>query len=175
MLNTPNRLAYLLIFLLIVGFAGCKDKKVTSRRPAAQKPKPVTVELPADLQKEEYKVEKEVYTYDPKGRRDPFVSLVMTAERKPRKEKAASPIERFDVEEIKLIAIVWDSQQYFAMITLPNNKSYTIKKGMILGLYGGKVQEITADTMRIRELVRDYKGRLKTKDTILRLRKEEGE
>jgi Tfp pilus assembly protein PilP len=55
---------------------------------------------------------------------------------------------------------------------LPDNKSYTIRKGMTLGLYGGKVEDITKDKVLIREQVKDYRGQLKTKDTILKLRKE---
>lgn len=76
------------------------------------------------------------------------------------------------MSEIKLSAIVWDSNQYYALIMLPDKKSYTIRKGMTLGLYGGKVEKITADSVFIREAIRDYKGQLKNKDTILRLRKE---
>jgi len=44
-----------------------------------------------------------------------------------------------------------------------------------LGLYGGRVHEITKDSVIITEQIKDYKGQLKTKDTILKLRKEEEE
>ena len=91
------------------------------------------------------------------------------------KKKGSAAIEDFDVEEIKVIAIVWDSKQYYAMVTLPDKKSYTIRKGMTLGLYGGKVREITKDSVIITEQIKDYKGQLKTKDSILKLRKEEEE
>ena len=100
------------------------------------------------------------------------MSLIETVKEKPQRKKAASPIENYDVEEIKLIAIAWDKEQYYAMVTLPDNKSYTIRKGMTLGFYGGKVEEITKDSVHIRENVKDYKGKLKIKDTILKLRKE---
>jgi Tfp pilus assembly protein PilP len=58
---------------------------------------------------------------------------------------------------------------------LPDKKSYTIKEGMVLGLYGGKVEKITKDTVVIREFIKDYRGNLKPKDTILKLREGEGE
>ena len=43
---------------------------------------------------------------------------------------------------------------------------------MTLGLHGGKVSEVTRDAVIITEQIKDYKGQLKTKDTILKLRKE---
>jgi len=46
---------------------------------------------------------------------------------------------------------------------------------MTLGLYGGKVRDITRNSVIITEQIKDYKGQLKTKDTILKLRKEEEE
>ncbi len=170
-----RRLLYVLILLLAFGFAGCKGKETQSQKSIAKKsvaqaPSAVTTTLAA--QKEEPKVEKEVYNYDPKGRRDPFTALVDVSKEKPKKKKGATPIESVDVDEIKLLAIAWDARQSFAMIELPDKKTYTIKTGMILGLYGGKVEEITKNYVLIREQIKDYKGQIKTKDTILKLRKE---
>lgn len=166
-----NKLAYVFILLAFISL-GCKDKVATDKKPAAQKPAATGSPAPAAVQNEEPKVEKEIYVYDPKGRRDPFTSLVQVTKVKPERKKGASPVENFDVDEIKLIAIAWDNRQYYAMITLPDNKSYTIKKGMTLGLNEGKVIDITRDSMLIREQVKDYRGQLKSKDTILKLRKE---
>jgi Tfp pilus assembly protein PilP len=59
------------------------------------------------------------------------------------------------------------------MVTLPDKKSFTIRKGMTLGIYGGKVTAINRDSVVITEHVKDYKGQVRTKDTILKLRKEE--
>jgi len=56
---------------------------------------------------------------------------------------------------------------------MPDTKSYTIRKGMTLGLNNGKVIDITKDSVFIREQIKDYKGQTKSKDTILKLRKEE--
>jgi len=144
------------------------------KKPEAAKPKPAATAPQAVNQQAEIKVEKEVYAYEPKGRRDPFASLIEVKPSGVQKPvKGASPIESFDVDEIKLIAIVWDRQKSYAMVTLPDKKSFTIRKGMTLGLYGGKVSEITRDSIIITERIKDYRGQLKTKDTILKLRKEE--
>ncbi len=174
------------IALFVIGsslfFAGCKNaeqpQKPVAQKPAAQKSvaqKPAAPPARAEVQpqpQEPPKAGRETYVYEQKGRRDPFVSLVQVAKEKPKRLRGAKPIENFDVDEIKLIAILWDNRQYYALITLPDGKSFTIRKGTTLGLYGGKVEDITKDTVLIREHVKDYRGQLKTKDTILKLRKE---
>lgn len=163
----------LLLALLMV--SGCSDKQPAApKKPEAAKPIPAAAPQQAVVQPAEIKAEKEVYVYEPKDRRDPFSSLIEVKQAGTRKAlKGAPPIESFDVDEIKLIAIAWDRQQSYAMITLPDNKSYTIRKGMTLGIYGGKVSEITPDSVIITEKVKDYRGQIKIKDTILKLRKEE--
>lgn len=165
---------FCITLLLGVSFilTGCKDNpSQPPPKPAAVKPKAAAPASPDQL-KEAPKAEKESFTYEQKGRRDPFVSLLQLSKEKPKRMAGKRPIENFDVDEIKLIAILWDKNQYYALITLPDNKSYTIRKGMTLGLYGGKVEEISKGRVLIREQVKDYRGQFKTKDTILRLRKE---
>ena len=160
----------IIIVAMFVVVSGCKGKS-SPPKTAVEKAKPAA-SAPAPAIKEEPRAEKEVYVYEQKGRRDPFMSLVQISKEKPKRVAGRRPIENFDVGDIKLIAILWDTKQYYALITLPDNKSYTIRKGMTLGLYGGKVEDITKDTVLIREQVKDYRGQMKTKDTILKLRKE---
>jgi|MudIll2142460700_1097286.scaffolds.fasta_scaffold43776_4 type IV pilus assembly protein PilP len=168
----------LAVFACVIAFAlaACGDKKPAEKKaqPQAAAPQTAASAQPAAPQNE-VKAEKEIYAYEPKGRRDPFVPLTEIVKEKTPKKKGSKPIENVDVEEIKVIAIAWDSQQYYAMVTLPDKKSYTIRKGMTLGLYSGRVHEITKDSVIITEQIKDYKGQLKTKDTILKLRKEEEE
>ena len=46
---------------------------------------------------------------------------------------------------------------------------------MAIGLHNGKVQRITKNSIVIKESVKDYKGNIKSKETILKLREEEEE
>jgi Tfp pilus assembly protein PilP len=163
--------AFILAISAAVVIAGCTGKNQLAPKTAVSKPKAPAAATAGTAAAEE-KVEQEVYVYDARGRRDPFMSLVVVAKQRPNVKKKANPIENYDVSEIKLSAIVWDKKQYYALITLPDNKSYTIRQGMTLGLYGGKVQDIGRDSVLIREQIKDYRGRLKTKDTLLKLRNE---
>lgn len=163
-------LSFLLIVLLLPVFAGCGKKAPPARKQAVRKPAPVQQAAATPAVKAV--PTPEVYNYDAKGRRDPFTSLIKIAKERQRRKKSSNPMENFDVSEMKLTAIVWGGNGHYALITLPDNKSYTIREGMTLGLYGGKVEKITRDSVLVREHIKDYRGRLETKDTTLRLRKE---
>lgn len=165
---------HVLAFLLIaaLGVCGCgKSSPPSAPKPGPQKPK-AAVASDAD-KKDEIKVEKEAYVYESKGRRDPFLPVIVVQKEKPHRKKKANPIENADLDELKLIAILSDaSHQYYAMISLPDGKAYTVRKGTIIGLNEGRIESITKDSVLIREQVKDYKGQPKIKDTILKLRKE---
>lgn len=165
-------LIFILCLLLPIG--GCKKEPVTVKKPGVQRAK--TVEVKEDKQQTaETKdiMQVKFYVYDPQGRRDPFLSLVEITKKKPLKKKGASPIESYSLEEMKLLAIASDQESAYALILLPNQKTFTIKEGMVLGLEGGKVEEISAEKVVIREYVKDFRGDLKPKDTILKLHKGE--
>jgi len=132
----------------------------------------------ASEQKEEAKIEAETYLYNPDGRRDPFLSIIEAskeAQDVEKKKKGLKPLEAADLSGIKVLAIAWEKKKYFAMVQFSDNKYYTIREGMTLGPYGGKVVKIYQDGIVVRETVKDYKGELQYKDTTLKLRKEEGE
>ena len=67
-----KKLTYFFIVLMIINFTACEDSTVKKRKPVAQAPKTVKVEMPAVVQEPEIKVENEIFVYDPSGRRDPF-------------------------------------------------------------------------------------------------------
>lgn len=111
------------------------------------------------------------YEYSGIGRRDPFTPLVM--KKGTEREKRITPLESYAVGEIKLIAILWEKNRYYAVVTLPDNKSYTVADGTKVGINGGVVSRITKDSMVISERVRDRRGRISPKNTVLKLRVEE--
>ncbi len=160
-----------ILFIIVCLFAGCKKQQAPPIKPSAVKVQPVEIKKE---QEETKKVELEVYMYDPKGRRDPFLSLIAPTRQKSLKVKGGSPFESYGVDEINLLAIAWDKQKYYALIMFPDRKSYTITEGTKLGVHGGKVEKITQDTVLIREYIKDYRGVVKPKDSLLKLRKEEG-
>ncbi|MBI4691556.1 MAG: pilus assembly protein PilP [Nitrospirae bacterium] len=120
------------------------------------------------------KVEEEIYIYDRKGKRDPFVSLI-AEQVKPDViiDESVPPLERYDVSAIKILGIVWNKEGYYAEVILPNGKAYTVKEGITVGVHKGTIQKINKTTIVIREKIKDYKGVIKPKETTLKLREEE--
>jgi Tfp pilus assembly protein PilP len=167
-------MAYLLLVIFFfIPFTGCQKEPATSKKPMAEKVKSLEAKPAATKSDETKKIEQEEYKYDSKGRRDPFLSLVVTKKEKPAKKRGASPVESFEIDEIQLLAIAWNHNKYYALVMLPDKKTYTISEGMTLGLQDGKVYKINKDTVLIREYVKDYKGEIKPRDSILKLHKGE--
>jgi type IV pilus biogenesis protein PilP len=162
-----------IIFLFFFS-GGCETKQPPAKKPMAEMVKPVPAKE-APKAEEATKTEPEAYKYTAGGRRDPFLSLIEITKEKPTKKKGATPFESYNLDEIKLLAIASTNKKNYALIELPNGKTYTIRKGMTLGMEGGKVEMITKGSVLIREYVRDYRGELKPRDIILKLHKGEGE
>ncbi len=158
-------------------------KKETPKPPAQKQAEKVQVApkastAPAAAVKEEKAAEVESYAYNPKGRRDPFLSIIEASKREresEKKKKSLKPSEAYDVADVRVIAIARDRKNYYAMIQLPDKKYFTVKEGMTLGVHGGKIIKIDDRGVLVREFLKDYKGEVQPKDTTLRLRKEEGE
>ncbi len=118
-----------------------------------------------------------VYQYEPAGRRDPFLSLLEVAKKKmkERVRRSLSPLENYDLSEVKLLGVVYDGKEYYASIVLPDSRSFTIKKGHGLGMFGGRVSEIFLDRVVVKEQAIDHRGKAFTKRRVLTLRQEDEE
>jgi type IV pilus assembly protein PilP len=166
-----------IIISIVISFcvlcAGCGKEQAPPKKPAAEKMAQEAAKPEVKAAQETPKIQQEEVTYDAKGKRDPFLPLVQISKEKPKKKAGASPMESYDINELRLLAIAWDKNKYYALIMLPDKKTYTITEGMTLGLMEGKVEKITKDTVLIREYVKDYKGEIKPRDSILKLHKGE--
>ncbi len=166
-----------LIFLVL--FYSCKDRPsappthapqqqgaVTTSQPAAPQPETATEEAP----------EQEGYVYQQRDRRDPFLPLIMPKKKAVKIEGTrAGNLVSYDIGDFTLAAIAQKGGQYFALLTTPDNRSFTVNKGTAIGLYKGKIQEITKDKIIIIEYSSDYKGELKPRQIILEFHKGEVE
>jgi Tfp pilus assembly protein PilP len=113
------------------------------------------------------------YEYSGLDRRDPFAPLV--SKREGGREKGVSPLESYEVAEIKVIAILWAKNKYYAVFSLPDGKSYTVTDGNKVGTHNGVITKIVKDSVVIKERVRDVRGVMSPRDIVLRLRGEEEE
>lgn len=168
----------IIVFIILLSsiwlISGCAEHEPQKVAPPQKVAKPTPETKASDAVSEQPKDPSASaigYEYNPQGRRDPFVSLIVRDI--PEKKKGVVPLEQDDIKTFRLVAIVWSGDQYHAMITLPDGKSYTLKKGMRIGMDGGTVESITRDSVVVRQLIKNKSGVLKPKDTILRLRTED--
>ena len=122
--------------------------------------------------------------YDPKGKADPFkpfIEIKTEAEKKADKKEQAEkskllpPLERYGLEEFKLIGIVWNQTRRVAMVEDSGGKTYAITEGMKIGLNEGKVEKILPDQVIVSEKVRDAFDNVKLEQAILKIKSEENE
>ena len=163
-------LAGLMIFVA-AGLPAYADAAAQNKKKEAAKetPKDAPNEKKAPVAESDRKGD--YYEYSGVGRRDPFTSLIQkkTTDR----EKGATALESYDTADMKLIAVLWDKNKYYAVISLPDGKSYTVYEGVKVGTSSGVITKIRKDSMIIAERVKDARGRVGPKDRVLKLRIEE--
>ncbi len=93
-------------------------------------------------------IAKDTFVYSPQGRRDPFEPLVtkepIVAEvvKKVRPESLKGPLEKFELKQFRLLAIMVVRGIPHAMVKAPDGKSYTVKVDDFIGMNGGIVKDI---------------------------------
>lgn len=112
------------------------------------------------------------YNYNPIGKRDPFRSFIAD-ELAPDTRRVVTPLQRYDLDQMQVIGIIWGISAPRAMITTPDGKGYVVQKGTLIGKNWGKVSRITQDEVIISEEYRDFEGKLIVTEVPLKLPKTE--
>jgi Tfp pilus assembly protein PilP len=94
------------------------------------------------------------FAYSPKGRRDPFKPLIQEKEKVPeavpgRPARLKGPLERFELSQYQLTAIMVVKGVPRAMVKAPDGKSYTVKVGDYIGMNDGFVKRIETKVISI--------------------------
>ena len=118
---------------------------------------------------------KKSYTYRNFENRDPFVSLILEKMPEEVDGKIRDPREMYDIELMKIVAIIRDAERGYASVRLPDGKYYTLVVGTQVGIHGGQVKEILPDRVVIRQEIMNFKRELVEQIRELKLREEEGQ
>ena len=93
--------------------------------------------------------------YDPSGKRDPFKPFIKLTEKekeaKPRVSELIPPIQRYSLEEFKLVGVLWMKKQPKAMIVDPEKNTYVLGVGDEIGNMHGKIVEIRNNGILVQE------------------------
>jgi type IV pilus assembly protein PilP len=113
------------------------------------------------------------FAYDRTGKRDPFRSFEWERPDRQQSEERG-PLERFDVSQLAVVAVVWKTGNARALIKDPSGQSYVIGQGTRIGKNEGHVIEITDNLVIVKETYVDYLGQKSTKDIEMRIRGSQG-
>lgn len=112
------------------------------------------------------------FTYNPEGRRDPFVSLVGRGN-DPKAQGVRPPgVPGLLINEVSVKGIVRNSVGFVALIQGPDNKTYVVKAGD--RLMDGAVKSIVQDAVVFSQDVNDPLSLVKQKEIRKALRSAEG-
>jgi len=158
----------LLALMLLITYS-CGGSKPEAPAPQQRaKPKPAEVAPAPKAEAEEQ--EKVGYSYNPIGKRDPFQEYVLVDPLKP-KDTPLTPLQRYSIDQLKLVGIIWGISNPRAMVEDPGGKGHVIKKGTLIGKNWGKVARIKQDEVIIAEEYRDFEGRVVVNEISLKLPK----
>jgi type IV pilus assembly protein PilP len=101
--------------------------------------------------------------------RDPFRPSSVQTRATNRSRDNLSPLERFELGQLKVVGIVWDVKEPRAIIEDTAGLGYTITVGTPIGGSEGKVKAITRNEVVVEESFQDFFGKKKTREVLMKL------
>ena len=112
------------------------------------------------------------YVYDAREKRDPFRSTFW--ERRAADTKIRGPLEQYELGQLSVAAIVWETNRPRALVTDPGGEAYLVKEGSRIGKNDGLVIHIGDNLVLVKETYIDFAGEQSTKDVEMRIRRSQG-
>lgn len=114
------------------------------------------------------------YSYNPVGKSDPFRPFIqLTSAKGGSKTAPLTPLQKYDISQLKLVAIISSPGGNIALVEDVAGKGYFLKKGTWIGKNDGKVTKILKDKVIIEEVYQDIFGQTKTNEVSISLHKAE--
>jgi Tfp pilus assembly protein PilP len=107
--------------------------------------------------------------YSSAGRRDPFRPLTLRAKAPTRARENLSPLERYELGQLKLVAVIWDVKEPRAMVEDAAGLGYIVTRGTLIGPNEGKVKEIKPAEVVVEENYVDFYGARQSREISLKL------
>jgi len=112
-------------------------------------------------------------SYDPSGRRDPFVPVLQQVGVGPI-DPSLPPLQRVGLTEMNLIAVVWGAYGNTAMIQTPDGNGYAVRRGTRIGPNNGVVSAVTEKGIVVQERFTDVYGSKQEREYVKLLHPKEG-
>jgi len=116
----------------------------------------------------------EEYSYNPAGKPDPFKPFIqLTSARGGSRTAPMTPLQKYDISQLKLVAIISSPEGSIALVEDVSGKGYFLKKGTWVGKNDGKVTKVLKDKVIVEEVYQDIFGQTKTNEISILLHKAE--
>jgi type IV pilus assembly protein PilP len=114
------------------------------------------------------------WAYSSVGKRDPFRSFLSEVERGQGTlaTRCATPLGRFELEQLRLVAVVTGLEDPVAMVEAPSGVGYAVRRGACIGKNGGVVAAVRSGELVVSEWATRADGTRDRTQTVLRLPKE---
>ena len=171
--STRSRLAAA-VLLGTLGAAACGDDEPPPPPPKPAAPAPVPgAPVPGAEAAAAAGETPTVYTYNAVGKRDPFRTYFAEAEEADDANKNQSELQRFDIDQLKLVGVIVGTATPTAMVEDPAGQGHVVRVGTLMGKHWGQVKHIRRGEIIIQEEFRDFTGRRVSHLVPLRIPEEE--
>jgi type IV pilus assembly protein PilP len=109
------------------------------------------------------------------GRRDPFRPFTLNTRTNSRPRENLSPLERYDLGQLRLVGVVWHVKEPNAMVEDSVGLGYIVKVGTPIGANDGKVKAIKPNEIIVEETYVDLFGAKKKREVNIKLSVEKAE
>lgn len=112
----------------------------------------------------------DAYRYSAQGKRDPFFPPFQTADSEgDAPDEPKTPLQRFDIGQLKLVGVIWQTEEPRALIEDSGGLGYIVTRGTLIGSKGGIVKAIEPKRITIEEYQTDFFGKRQAQERELRL------
>jgi type IV pilus assembly protein PilP len=114
------------------------------------------------------------WSYSSAGKRDPFRSFLTELDQSGSGvvSRCATPLGRYDVEQLRLVAVVTGLDDPVAMVEAPNGTGYSLRRGACIGKNGGVISAVRTGEVVVSEWAIRADGSRDKTQTVIRLPKE---
>jgi type IV pilus assembly protein PilP len=176
-----------LFFALVAGAASCGGSNPPPKRPAApaKRAAPADPATAASTTTDASKSDADPlapgtegepgeWTYSSTGKRDPFRTYLaeIDASAGMMVTRCSTPLGRYEIEQLKLVAVITGLADPVAMFEAPNGVGYTVRKGVCIGKNGGLVTAVRSGEVLITEMMMKADRTPEPTQTVIKLPQE---
>ena len=162
----------LAVISLFAGGFGCsKEPAAPQQVVKRQAPKPEAKAPASPAAEAQAKKAEQVALYDPRGKRDPFVSFIKVEERRRAGVDTAllPPLQRYELGELKFVGVIWTKKGARGLVEDAEGKGYSVMVGTRIGRSGGVVSRITGKEIFVKQVFVGNRGEKIVKESGIQL------